>query len=333
MIIWDVAGDRRLGPPFRTGFVRETSESFPPPFAISPDGRTLAVARLDGRVDLIDAETLRRTGGFEAFDGRPVLAIEYAPDGARSRSPESVAASASGTRRRKLASARSYALPAVPWRPQVPFLHRTALQPAQRPGARLRPWRSARRGGGWGHRADLGRRPARARRPAAAPASRRDRAGLQPRRLAARDPVRRDPLGRRRHRGSRRGKRPAARQATRRRRDPYGRLLPRWEPARRRSGEPHTGVRRWTARRSSGRPMAGGGSGRRWLCATLPPSRSPSPRTAKRWPPHTPTEPSSSGTSPRSGRSARRFRARPTCAATRQAHLLRPSLHDGTIHP
>ena len=81
VIVWDVAGDRRLGVPFRTGFVRETSESFPPPFAISPDGRTLAVARLDGRVDLIDAETLRRTGGFEAFDGRPVLAIEYAPDG------------------------------------------------------------------------------------------------------------------------------------------------------------------------------------------------------------------------------------------------------------
>jgi WD40 repeat protein/DNA-binding SARP family transcriptional activator/DNA polymerase III delta prime subunit len=81
VIIWDVAGDRRLGRPFRTGFVHETGEEFPPPFAISPDGRTLAVARLDGRVDLIDAETLRRTGGFEAFDGRSAVAIEYAPDG------------------------------------------------------------------------------------------------------------------------------------------------------------------------------------------------------------------------------------------------------------
>jgi DNA-binding SARP family transcriptional activator/WD40 repeat protein len=85
VIVWDVAGDRRLGVPFRTGFVLESSESFsesfPSPFAISPDGRTLAVARLDGRVDLIDAETLRRTGGFEAFDGRPAVAIEYAPDG------------------------------------------------------------------------------------------------------------------------------------------------------------------------------------------------------------------------------------------------------------
>ena len=81
-IIWDVAGDRRLGRPFRTNPLDETRES-PPPFAVSPDGRTLAVARLDGRVDLIDAETLRRTGGFEAFADRSALAIEYSPDGRR----------------------------------------------------------------------------------------------------------------------------------------------------------------------------------------------------------------------------------------------------------
>jgi WD40 repeat protein len=82
VMIWDAAGDRRLGRPFRTGFVHETGvETFPPPFAISPDGRTLAVARFDGRVDLIDAETLRRTGGFEAFARRSAMAIEYAPEG------------------------------------------------------------------------------------------------------------------------------------------------------------------------------------------------------------------------------------------------------------
>ena len=83
VIIWDVAGDRRLGRPFRTGFVYEAGEVFPPPVAISPDGRALALARLDGRVDLLDAETLRRTGGFEAFDGRSAVAVEYAPDGRR----------------------------------------------------------------------------------------------------------------------------------------------------------------------------------------------------------------------------------------------------------
>ena len=34
-------------------------------------------------MDLIDAETLRRTGGFEAFAGRAALAVEYSPDGRR----------------------------------------------------------------------------------------------------------------------------------------------------------------------------------------------------------------------------------------------------------
>jgi WD40 repeat protein len=50
---------------------------------VSPDGDSLAVARLDGRVDLIDAETLRRTGSFKAFDRTPATAIEYLPDGRR----------------------------------------------------------------------------------------------------------------------------------------------------------------------------------------------------------------------------------------------------------
>jgi WD40 repeat protein/DNA-binding SARP family transcriptional activator len=79
--IWDVAGYRRLGRPFRTNTVNETGEPSPTAFAPSPDGRTLAAARFDGRVDLIDAETLRRTGGFEAFGGRSALAIEYSSDG------------------------------------------------------------------------------------------------------------------------------------------------------------------------------------------------------------------------------------------------------------
>jgi WD40 repeat protein/DNA-binding SARP family transcriptional activator len=80
--IWDVAGYRRLARPFRTNTVSERGEkASSPAFALSPDGDTLAAARPDGRVDLIDAETLRRTGGFEAFANRSALAIEYSPDG------------------------------------------------------------------------------------------------------------------------------------------------------------------------------------------------------------------------------------------------------------
>ena len=83
VIVWDVVGDRRLGRSFATGYDSDYfRQSYPPPFAISPDGQSLAVARLDGRVELIDAETLRKTASFEAF-GPPAVAIEYSPDGRR----------------------------------------------------------------------------------------------------------------------------------------------------------------------------------------------------------------------------------------------------------
>ena len=84
MIVWDVAGDRRLGRPFPRGVgAGELGLNLPDAFALSPDGRALAVARLDGRVELIDAETLRRTASFEAFPGRSAVAIDYSADGRR----------------------------------------------------------------------------------------------------------------------------------------------------------------------------------------------------------------------------------------------------------
>jgi WD40 repeat protein len=85
VIVWDVAGDRRLWRPFPGGLGGRgpTEEAGRPPFALSPDGRALAVARLDGRVELIDAETLRRTASFEAFPGRAAVAIDYSADGRR----------------------------------------------------------------------------------------------------------------------------------------------------------------------------------------------------------------------------------------------------------
>ena len=84
VIVWDVAGDRRLGRPFPRGLGGwEPGYDYPPAFALSPDGRALAFARLDGRVELIDAETLRRTASFEAFPGRAAVAIDYSADGRR----------------------------------------------------------------------------------------------------------------------------------------------------------------------------------------------------------------------------------------------------------
>ena len=83
VIIWDLAGDRRLGSPFRTGLRTIPNDAYPPAIALSPDGGTLAVARLDGKVDLIDAETLRHRATFEAFADTPAPAIAFAPDGRR----------------------------------------------------------------------------------------------------------------------------------------------------------------------------------------------------------------------------------------------------------
>ena len=145
----------------------EPGHDHPPAFALSPDGRALAVARLDGRVELIDAETLRRTASFEAFPGRAGAAIDYSADGRR------LAVAGEGGGRRGLGrrvgsgSARSSALPGA--------LGRSTREPS---GARLRPGRSARRGGGGGRGADLGRRPARAASTVAAPACLRVRAGF-----------------------------------------------------------------------------------------------------------------------------------------------------------
>jgi WD40 repeat protein/DNA-binding SARP family transcriptional activator len=81
VIVWDTTGLRGLGKGFRTELVNREAEDFPPGLALSPDGRTIAVGRLDGAVELIDARTLRRTGGFDALHGPQALALEFSPDG------------------------------------------------------------------------------------------------------------------------------------------------------------------------------------------------------------------------------------------------------------
>jgi WD40 repeat protein len=81
-----VGGDRRLARPFTAGIPTGESDqtlAAAPGFAVSPDGRTLVVARRDGRVDVINAQTLRPVRSFAAFPGRAVRTVEYAPDGRR----------------------------------------------------------------------------------------------------------------------------------------------------------------------------------------------------------------------------------------------------------
>ncbi len=78
-ILWDLAGDRRLDRRFFVG--RRFKEVFSSRgIAVSPDGRTLAVAHSDGVVDLLDTATLRRRRVLRALDGAPA-SVDFSPDG------------------------------------------------------------------------------------------------------------------------------------------------------------------------------------------------------------------------------------------------------------
>jgi DNA-binding SARP family transcriptional activator/WD40 repeat protein len=78
-ILWDLAGDRRLDRRFPVG-TRFDFAFTPRGIAVSPDGRTLAVTHSDGKVDLIDAATLRRRGVVPALDA-PATAVAFSPNG------------------------------------------------------------------------------------------------------------------------------------------------------------------------------------------------------------------------------------------------------------
>jgi WD40 repeat protein/DNA-binding SARP family transcriptional activator/ABC-type cobalamin/Fe3+-siderophores transport system ATPase subunit len=76
VLIWDLAGSRRLGRPFRAG---RSNPEFPR-FALSPDGRLLALGQLDGTVALVDASTLRPLSEFRVTRG-PVQGMGFVPRG------------------------------------------------------------------------------------------------------------------------------------------------------------------------------------------------------------------------------------------------------------
>ena len=85
-MIWDLAGDRRLGRPFDfdaglLAQVAATRRWHVLSHALTPDGRTLAVGHGDGTVTLLDARTLRERSSFRAVPNGPGSRMAYLPGG------------------------------------------------------------------------------------------------------------------------------------------------------------------------------------------------------------------------------------------------------------
>ena len=77
VLIWDLAGARRLGRSFEAG----SNSPDVPRFALSPDGRVLALGQVDGTVALVDARTLRGLSEFRVVPKGPVRGMGYVPRG------------------------------------------------------------------------------------------------------------------------------------------------------------------------------------------------------------------------------------------------------------
>jgi WD40 repeat protein/DNA-binding SARP family transcriptional activator len=75
IIVWDLAGSRRLGRPFRAGAVNVRN----PRYALSSDGRLLAVGQGDGGVSIVDARTLDARAPFPVVEPPRVLGMAFVP--------------------------------------------------------------------------------------------------------------------------------------------------------------------------------------------------------------------------------------------------------------
>ena len=79
---WDLSGTRRFGRAFTAGSGNETPLwGLNPWFAISPDGKTVAVTQADGYVNLWSLATLRQIETFRAVPDGPVITVNFSPDG------------------------------------------------------------------------------------------------------------------------------------------------------------------------------------------------------------------------------------------------------------
>ena len=99
IVIWDLAGGRRLGRPFAI------PDKADPRFALRHDGRELAIGHDDGTVALIDARTLRERSRFRATPAGPVRAWATSPLAAARRRRRKRLPGADGSARRPDAQA------------------------------------------------------------------------------------------------------------------------------------------------------------------------------------------------------------------------------------
>ena len=77
VLVWDLAGSRRLGRPFRAGAANDRNARY----ALSSDGRLLAVGQGDGAVSIVDARTLVRRAQFPVVTPPRVIGMAFVPGG------------------------------------------------------------------------------------------------------------------------------------------------------------------------------------------------------------------------------------------------------------
>jgi WD40 repeat protein len=75
VLIWDLAGDRRLGRPFTAG----TGDPDRPHLALSSDGRLIAMGQEDGAISIVDAHTLAPRRPLPVVTTGQALGIGFLP--------------------------------------------------------------------------------------------------------------------------------------------------------------------------------------------------------------------------------------------------------------